>query len=75
MSNLERDVMRSVFMVGDVVKDTVMKTIIEASAEGKIERLSDTDLRQLDNLVRSSINSALQNGTRQLQSVVKAHTK
>lgn len=73
MANLESDVMRSMSLVCEVIKDTVVTNIQAAAARGDFELTNDS-FEKINRLVRLSVDQAAQNSSRQLQAVIKKHS-
>ena len=74
MPSLESDVMRSLFLVADVVKETVVSNIQASAARGDFELTNDA-FEKINRLVRVSVDQAVSNGSRQMQSAVRQHSK
>jgi hypothetical protein len=72
MASLEGDVMRSVKLVCEVVKDTVSSNIHASAARGDFE-LTNEAFAKIDKIIRSSVDLAFQSSSRQVQAVLREH--
>ena len=78
MASLEGDVMRSFALVCEVIKDRVMSDIQSAAVNRKI-LAEDSDpgdnLKAIDAIVRSSVQTTVINASRQMQSSIKPYAR